>query len=71
MSDTTAESWIDQLDPNDPTVTVHDGAPLRRIFAAAAELKQAVTEARAAGLSWSTIGLGLDVSADTAEQQYG
>ncbi len=74
---TAAEQWIDQLDPNDPSVKVRDGRYLRHVGeaadaadAAAENLRQAVAEARANGESWGTIGMVLGVSRQAAQQRF-
>lgn len=71
------EEWLDQLDPNDPTVEVRDGTYLRRITEAMAavsdadaQLHEAVAEARANGESWALIGMVLGVSKQAAQQRF-
>ena len=71
------EEWLDQLDPNDPTVEVRDGTYLRRITEAMAavsdadaQLREAVADARAHGESWSLIGMVLGVSKQAAQQRF-
>ena len=71
------EEWLDQLDPNDPTVEVRDGIYLRRITGAMAavsdadaQLHEAVAEARANGESWALIGMVLGVSKQAAQQRF-
>lgn len=71
------EEWLDQLDPNDPTVEVRDGIYLRRITEAMAavsdadaQLHEAVAEARANGESWALIGMVLGVSKQAAQQRF-
>ncbi len=72
-----AEQWIDQLDPNDPSVKVRDGRYLRHVReyadaadAAAERLRNAVAEARANGESWGSIGMVLGVSRQAAQQRF-
>lgn len=72
-----AEQWIDQLNPDDPSVKVRDGRYLRHVREAADEadtaaehLRQAVAEARANGESWGTIGMVLGVSRQAAQQRF-
>ena len=73
------EKWLDELDPDDPTVTTdYDVAPLHRIAhavdaaeAARRELTEAVHAARAAGKSWTVIAVALDVSRQAARQRFG
>jgi hypothetical protein len=74
---TAAEQWLDQLDPNDPTVKVRDGRYLRHVREAASaaeaaheDLRSAVAEARANGESWGTIGMVLGVSRQAAQQRF-
>jgi len=77
MKKSDVEEWLDQLDPNDPTVEVRDGKYLRRITEAMAavsdadtELRAAVAEARANGESWGLIGMVLGVSKQAAQQRF-
>lgn len=70
------EQWLDDLDP--AATTAYDAAPHRRILSARhtlsdAEggLRQAVTDARAAGYSWAMIGASLGVSRQAAQQRFG
>jgi hypothetical protein len=70
------EKWLDQLDP--ATLTFRDAKYFRAVIAAheaveAAEvaLVKAVAEARAAGDSWTVIGMALDVSRQAAQQRFG
>lgn len=72
-----AEAWLDQLDPNDPTVTVDDPKDLRDIayaMGAVAEAEKAVTAAidtaRANGRSWNAIARILGVSRQAAQKRY-
>ena len=74
---TTAEEWLDQLDPADPSVKVRDGRYLRHVReaakaadVAAADLRRAVAEARANGESWGTIGMVLGVSRQAVQQRF-
>lgn len=64
------------FDPD--TTTARDASHFRRIIAARqaiaaadAELRAAVGAARAAGDSWTVIGMALDVSRQAAEQRFG
>ena len=77
MKKSDVEEWLDQLDPNDPTVEVRDGIYLRRITEAMAavsdadaQLHEAVAEARANGESWALIGMVLGVSKQAAQQRF-
>ena len=77
VNKTDVEEWLDQLNPNDPTVEVRDGKYLRRITEAMAavsdadtELRAAVAEARANGESWGLIGMVLGVSKQAAQQRF-
>jgi hypothetical protein len=74
---TAAEEWLDQLDPDDPSVKVRDGRYLRHVReaadaadAAADNLRRAVAEARANGESWGTIGMVLGVSRQAVQQRF-
>lgn len=69
-----ADDFINSIDPKD----MRDGARLRRIAAAAAairadeaELQAAVDSARAAGDSWTMIGLVLGFSKQNAQRKFG
>ncbi len=74
-----AESWLDHLDPDDPTLVVdRDLATLRSIGsalsvleAAEAGLVRAVAEAKRAGKSWTDIAIVLGVSRQAARQRFG
>ena len=62
---TDTEQWIAQLDPADPSVKVRDGRYLRHVRETADTARDAqeafyaaVTDARAHGESWATIGNG-------------
>lgn len=70
-----AEEWLDQLDP--ATTPAYDGAPHRRIIAAAKQLEDAeeglrlaVAEARSGGYSWAMIGAALGTSRQAAQQRF-
>ena len=74
---TAAEQWLDQLDPNTPSVKVRDGRFLRHVReaadaadSAAENLRKAVSEARANGESWGTIGMVLGVSRQAVQQRF-
>ena len=74
---TAAEEWLDQLDPDDPSVKVRDGRYLRQVReasdaanAAAENLRRAVAEARSNGESWGTIGMVLGISRQAAQQRF-
>jgi hypothetical protein len=73
-----AEAWLDNLDPDDPSVTVDDTSDLRaigdalgRVAAAERELEQAVRAARTNGRSWGRIGMVLGVSKQAALRRFG
>ncbi|OBJ27163.1 hypothetical protein A5622_00375 [Mycobacterium sp. 1245801.1] len=66
MSDPDAEAeaverWLDQLDPDDPTVRVYDVEALSR---AARQLEQAVADALAAGVPARVIRLTTELLED-------
>ncbi|HEX3827236.1 MAG TPA: hypothetical protein VHV82_08195 [Sporichthyaceae bacterium] len=68
---------FENMGPDD-IVEVWDGAPLRRILAAAQaraaaehDLLAAVTDARGTGLPWTLIGSYLGTSGEAARQRYG
>lgn len=70
------EEWLDQLDP--ATVPARDATYSRRIVQARqdlehadAELRRVVAEARAAGESWSVIGMALGTTRQAAQQRFG
>ncbi|MBS9535357.1 hypothetical protein KIH27_17360 [Mycobacterium sp. M1] len=74
---TTAERWINQMNPADPSVKVRDGRYLRHVREAAVaadaateSLRRAVAEARANGESWGTIGMVLGVSRQAVQQRF-
>lgn len=67
-----------QFDFDPKTTKARDASHFRRIVAARkaiaaadAELTAAVEAARAAGDSWTVIGMALDVSKQAAEQRFG
>jgi hypothetical protein len=67
-----------QVDFDPKTTKARDASHFRRIVAARkaiaaadAELTAAVEAARAAGDSWTVIGMALDVSKQAAEQRFG
>ena len=70
------ESGLDSLDPD--VVSFKDAQHFQRIIAARkgidaaeAELRAAVSAARAAGDSWSVIGAALDTTRQAAFQRFG
>ena len=70
------EAWLDQLDPT--ALVVRDGKHLRAIGqalyaieAAEAQLEAAVADAKAAGVSWSTIAMVLNTSKQAAHRKFG
>jgi len=72
-----AEAWLDQLNPDDPTVTVEDPAALRGIAHAMTDvataeqkLTDAVGRARADGHSWGRIALILGMSRQATQKRY-
>lgn len=72
---TSVEEWLDNLDP--ATAPARDGRYLRAISAARqavveseANLRKAVDEARAAGDSWTMIGIALDTSKQNAYRKF-
>jgi hypothetical protein len=73
-----ARDWLDNLDPDDPSVTVEDTADLRAvglalaaIAASEANLAATVAAARANGRSWARIGAILGVSKQAAMRRFG
>ncbi|MDT7751559.1 MAG: hypothetical protein QOD96_5221 [Pseudonocardiales bacterium] len=73
-----ATDWLDNLDPDDPSVTVEDTADLRAvglalaaIAASEANLAATVAAARANGRSWARIGAILGVSKQAAMRRFG
>lgn len=73
-----AEAWLDQLDPNDPSITVDDPADLRAIAYAMAAVAsaeravgQAVAAARKNGRTWGDIAMILGISRQAAQKRYG
>jgi hypothetical protein len=73
-----AEAWLEDLDPDDPNVTVDDPADLRAVGLALAALSSAeqdltssVQAARANGRSWGQIASVLGVSKQAAIRRYG
>ena len=69
------ETWLDTLDP--ATTPARDAQHLRRIgdlrdiiATAETELAAAVATARAAGDSWSAIGIALGTSKQAAQQRF-
>ena len=70
------EHWLDQLDPS--TVEARDATHFRAIIAANQaltdaedDLRQAVTDARAAGDSWAVVGAALGITKQAAQQRFG
>lgn len=73
---TATEEWLDSLDP--AQLEFRDATHLRAIIsagkavtAAEAKLRKAVTDARAAGDSWTVIGAALGVTKQAAQQRFG
>ncbi len=69
-------AWLDSIKPNH--ADARDATHFRRIIAAreavdtaAAELKEAVASARAAGDTWAMIGLALGTTRQAAFQRFG
>lgn len=72
-----AEAWLDQLDPDDPNITVDDPADLRTIAYALATvvsaeraLDQAVAAARKNDRTWGEIAMVLGISRQAAQKRY-
>ena len=72
-----AEAWLDQLDPDDPNVTVDDMTDLRDIAAAVAaregverQLEAAVAKAHDNGRSWNQIARILGMSRQAAQKRF-
>lgn len=72
-----AEAWLDQLDPDDPNVTVDDPKELRdvayalgAVASAEQDLAAAVTAARTAGRSWNEIARVLGLSRQAAQKRF-
>lgn len=70
------ERWLNDLDP--ATTPARDAVHMRRIAAARKslaeseqELRDAVAEARAAGDTWSMIGIALGTTRQAAFQRFG
>ncbi|WP_163544741.1 hypothetical protein [Occultella kanbiaonis] len=70
------EEWLDSLDP--ATAPARDGRHLRAISTARkalaeaeASLQAAVDDARAAGDSWTAIGIALGTSKQNAHRKHG
>ncbi len=70
------ETGLDELDVR--THPARDAASFRRIIAARRalaeaeeELREAVAAARAAGDSWTVIGMALDTTRQAAQQRFG
>ena len=73
-----ATDWLDNLDPDDPSVTVEDTADLRAVGLALAaiaasekNLTATVAAARANGRSWARIAAILGVSKQAAMRRFG
>jgi hypothetical protein len=73
---TEIDRWLDGLDPEQ--TPARDGARMRQIAAARhhvddaeQELRDAVAEARAAGDTWSMIGIALGTTRQAAFQRFG
>lgn len=77
MSVTTDDQYgLDQLDP--ATTPARSAVHFRRVVAARealdaaqAEVNAAVAAARAAGDSWTVIGVGLGITRQAAQQRFG
>ncbi|WP_342778740.1 hypothetical protein [Phytoactinopolyspora halophila] len=74
--DSDVEQWLDTLDP--ATTPARDAARMRRIATARQnltdaeqELRDAVAAARAAGDTWSMIGIALGTTRQAAFQRFG
>jgi hypothetical protein len=72
-----ATQWLDDLDPDDPGVTVEDTADLRAVGLALAavaasesNLTATVAAARANGRSWARIAAVLGVSKQAAMRRF-
>jgi len=70
------EAYLDSVDP--ATLEWENPVELRRVSAASerlgladAELRSAVTAARAVGRSWTEVGVVLGVSKQAAQQRFG
>ena len=78
LTDEQAVERLMNLDPNDPGVQVRDRTDIAEIEAAVATRREAedrvtaaVHAARAAGVTWTEIGIGLGVSHQAAIKRYG
>ena len=78
LTDEQALERLENLDPNDPGVRVGDRTDIAEIEAAVAARREAearvaaaVRDARAAGVTWTEIGIGLGVSHQAAIKRYG
>lgn len=78
LTDEQALERLENLDPNDPDVQVGDRSDIAEIEAAVAARREAedrvataVRAARAAGVAWTEIGIGLGVSPQAAIKRYG
>lgn len=67
---TAAEQWLDQLDPKSDAICGTSARPPMPPTTAAENLRRAVAAARANGESWGTIGMGLGVSRQAAQQRF-
>jgi hypothetical protein len=73
-----ATQWLDNLDPDDPNLTVEDPTDLRAVGLALAtvsasekNLAATVAAARANGRSWARIAAVLGVSKQAAMRRFG
>jgi hypothetical protein len=73
---TDTDEWLDSIEPN--PADARDASHLRRIiaaqesvYAAQAELLDAVNAARAAGDTWALIGVALGITRQAAFQRFG
>ena len=78
LTDEQALERLENLDPNDPNVRVGDRSDIAELEAAVAARREAETrvatavrDARAAGVPWTAIGIGLGVSHQAAIKRYG
>lgn len=72
-----AEAWLDQLDPDDPNVTVDDPKDLREIAhalgavdSAEKAVAAAVVTARGNGRSWNEIARIVGMSRQATQKRY-
>lgn len=70
------EEFLDSVDPatlawEDPVELRRIGLASDRVREASAELREAVTTARAQGRSWAEIGVVLSITKQAAQQRFG